>query len=96
MLKMPWPHAPTHQLSQSGTYFVTVGTYRKEHYFRGADRLSVLYSSLLSAAARFGWQLEAWAVFSNHYHIVAHSSVAEADAASLSQMFGLLHERTAK
>ena len=25
----PWPHAPTHQLSQAGTYFVTAGTYLK-------------------------------------------------------------------
>ena len=93
---MPWPHAPTHQLSQSGTYFVTVGTYCKQHHFRGADRLCELYSSLLSAAARYDWQLEAWAVFSNHYHIVAHSSAAEPGAASLSRMLGLLHERTAK
>ena len=37
----PWPHAPLHQLSQRGTYFVTVGTYRKQHHFRGAARLGV-------------------------------------------------------
>jgi hypothetical protein len=30
----PWPHAPTHQLSESGTYFVTAGTYLKDHHFR--------------------------------------------------------------
>ena len=36
--KTPWPHAPLHQLAQSGTYFVTVGTYHKEQHFRGADR----------------------------------------------------------
>lgn len=94
--RTPWPHAPTHRLSESGTYFVTVGTYRKDHHFRGADRLSVLHRGLLAVAEKFGWQLEAWAVFSNHYHIVAHSPVAEDGAASLSQVLGLLHEKTAK
>jgi hypothetical protein len=35
--RMPWPHAPLHRLSESGTYFVTVGAYHKEHHFRGVD-----------------------------------------------------------
>jgi len=62
----PWPHAPTHRLSEGGTYFLTVGTYHKEHCFRGAKRLEVLQRGLLTVAHDFGWQLEAWAVFSNH------------------------------
>src|SRR5439155_2784208 len=42
------------------------------------------------------WRLEAWAVFSNHYHFVAHSPENENDASSLSRMLGRLHEKTAK
>ncbi len=94
--KTPWPHAPLHQLAQSGTYFVTVGTYHKEQHFRGADRLGVLYRGLLTVAHDFGWQLEVWAIFSNHYHFVAHSPTNEDNALSLSRMLGLLHEKTAK
>ncbi len=94
--RMPWPHAPLHQLSQSGTYFVTVGTYHKEHHFRGADRLRVLHRGLLTVVRDFGWRIKAWAVFSNHYHFVAHSPTDEDDAQSLSQMLSLLHEKTAK
>jgi hypothetical protein len=30
---MPWPHALKHQLSQSGTYFVTASTYLKDTFF---------------------------------------------------------------
>ena len=30
---MSWPHAPKHQLLQSGTYFVTAGTYLKDTFF---------------------------------------------------------------
>jgi len=94
--KTPWPHAPLHQLSERGTYFVTAGTYLKAHHFRGRQRLAVLHRGLLNVARDFGWQLEAWAVFSNHYHFVAHSPPTGDDATSLPCMLGFLHEQTAK
>ena len=94
--ELPWPHAPVHRLSAKGTYFLTAGTYQKEHFFRGANRLQVLHRGLLVVAQKFGWTLEAWSVFSNHYHFVAHSPESDDNAESLSQMLGLLHEKTAK
>ena len=96
MRKTPWPHAPLHRLSQVGTYFVTVGTYLKQHYFRGPARLRVLHRGLLTVSDRFQWQMEAWAVFSNHYHFVAHSPMTEGGAKNLPAMLGFLHEKTAK
>jgi putative transposase len=93
--KISWPHAPVHELSQHGTYFVTSGTYRKEHHFAGARRLGVLQRGLLSVAEKSGWQIEAWAVFSNHYHFVAHSPRQAIDAAGLSVMLQELHTKTA-
>ena len=92
--KTPWPHAPTHALSERGTYFVTAATYEKEHHFRGAQRLRVLHRGLLKVAQQFGWRLEAWAVFSNHYHFVAHSPADATDASSLSGMLSMLHVKT--
>jgi putative transposase len=89
-----WPHAPIHQLAEGGTYFVTAGTYQKEHHFRGADRLAVLQRGLLKLTAQFGWHLEAWAVFSNHYHFVAHSPRSATDASSLTEMLTELHSKT--
>lgn len=91
-----WPHAPTHQLGQRATFFVTAGTYLKEHHFRGAERLGVLHRGLLALASEFGWQLEAWAVFSNHYHFVGHSPADAPDASSLSSMLSILHVKTAE
>ena len=88
-----WPHAPTHRLSESGTYFVTGATYQKAHHFREPLRLGVLERGLLKLAAEYGWQFEAWAVFSNHYHFVAHSP--ESGAESLSEMLNTLHSKTA-
>jgi len=92
--KESWPHAPTHQLSEAGTYFVTASTYQKRHHFRGRDRIQVLHRGLLKVTKEFGWDLEAWAVFSNHYHFVAHSPKETDNAGSMSQMLGKLHSRT--
>ncbi|HRI16617.1 MAG TPA: hypothetical protein PLX89_26800 [Verrucomicrobiota bacterium] len=88
----PWPHAPVHQLSEAGTYFVTASTYHKLHHFRGCQRLAVLHRGLLRLAAEYGWRLEAWAVFSNHYHWIGHSP---SDVRTLFPMLRTLHVRTA-
>ena len=93
--EIPWPHAPVHRLSEAGTYFITAGTYGKLHHFRGPERLGMLQRSLLQVAHEFGWQLEAWAVFSNHYHFVGHSPHDEPGAGNLRAMLSALHSRTA-
>jgi len=91
-----WPRAPLHKLAEAGTYFVTCSTYNKIHYFSGKDRVAVLHRGLMSVAEEFEWQLEAWAVFSNHYHFVAHSPPGEDNAKSLPLMLGKLHAKTAR
>jgi putative transposase len=88
---IPWPHAPTHRLASGGTYFLTVGTYLKAHHFRGPERLKLLHDALLRTADSFRWHLEAWAVFSNHYHFVGHSPGDEDNAKSLPVMLKELH-----
>ncbi len=83
-----WPHAPLHRLSDHGTYIVTTGTLGKEHWFRGPERLDLLESALLRVMKNNEWRLEAWAVFSNHYHFVAN---AESGARPLSAVLKQLH-----
>jgi putative transposase len=94
--EIPWPHAPEHRLHVRGTYFVTASTYLRQHHYRGKARLAVLHRGLLKVAFDFGWRLEAWAVFSNHYHFIGHTPEDQATAESLSRMLGLLHEKLAK
>jgi len=88
-----WPHSPIHRLSEHGTYIVTAGTFHKEHHFSGSQRLGYLEANLLRIVKEFGWQLEAWAVFSNHYHFVAH---AMPDAKALRAALTALHSTTAR
>lgn len=52
---------------------MTAGTLYKQHFFHGEDRLDLLEAKLLELARQYEWHLEAWAVFSNHYHFVGHS-----------------------
>ncbi|WP_269541444.1 REP-associated tyrosine transposase [Cerasicoccus fimbriatus] len=87
-----WPHAPVHRLTERGAYFVTAATYRKQHFFADSKRLDVLQRGLLKLTHDYGWHLEAWAVFSNHYHFVAQSPL---DPATLSAMLRTLHAKTA-
>jgi len=88
-----WPHAPVHRLSEHGTYIVTAGTLYKEHWFAGPERLDLLESALLRIVKESGWQIEAWAVFSNHYHFVAR---AEPDAEDLRLVLKRLHGSTSR
>ena len=68
-----WPHSPLHRLTEPGAYMVTGSTYLKEPHFRGAARLRFLCETFLQLAFDYQWNLQAWAIFANHYHFVALS-----------------------
>jgi putative transposase len=55
--------------------------------------LTLLQRCLLSLAKHYRWQLEAWAVFSNHYHFVARS---QDQSASLGKFLKHLHAESAR
>ncbi len=52
---------------------VTGATLHKEHFFKTDEELSLLQNALHALAIHYHWRLEAWAVFSNHYHFIAQS-----------------------
>jgi putative transposase len=66
-----WPHAPVHRFDDAGIYFVTGSTLYKEHFFRGFRTLNALQELLFEKAREHGIALQAWSLFSNHYHVVA-------------------------
>jgi len=91
--KKPWPHAPVHKLTEHGVYMVTAGTLAKAHQFCGPERLSLLEHQLLELANHYRWQIEAWAVFANHYHFVARGNP---DSADLRKLIRHLHANAAR
>lgn len=88
-----WPHAPVHRLADNAVYFVTAGTLYKKHLFDTPEKRDSLERLLLSFAKDFGWQLEAWAVFANHYHIVARGNP---DSRNLGEFLHDLHGVSAR
>ena len=88
-----WHHAPTHLLSADGVYMVTAATSQKAPIFQAPDQLKALQGGLLKYAAEFGWELQAWAVFPNHYHFIGSSP--EKDATNLSDFLRKFHSRSA-
>jgi len=72
---------------------VTAATYKKEPRFSSAKRLTYLCDQILRLAPHYGWKLEAWAVFPNHYHFIAGS---QQKADTLRQFISHLHTITAK
>ena len=88
-----WPHAPVHRFDSQGIYMVTGATMYKEHFFGAPKQLDSLENSLLTLAKRYQWQLEAWAVFSNHYHFIGRRSPV---SDSLKKFLQHLHSETAR
>jgi putative transposase len=86
-------HAPPHWLFTQGIYMVTAGTYQKLPHWNTPKRHDFLLEALFARATEFGWQLQAWAVLSNHYHFIAASPE---DASSLRKFIAKLHMTTAK
>ena len=91
-MSIDWPHAPVHRLDSDGIYMVTAATLHKDHLFADAGKLTLLEHGLLSLAKQYQWQLEAWAVFTNHYHFVARR---KDESASLKKLLKHLHADSA-
>ncbi len=72
---------------------VTAGTYHKQPFFGSPERLTLLCDKLLELAETYGWNLQAWAVLSNHYHFVA---LAPEQPESLRAFLQHLHSVTAR
>ncbi len=89
-----WPHAPPHRLLASGVYFVTARTVNGAHLFGSPERRDWFQQLLFDSFSESGWKLEAWAVLSNHYHVVAHSP--SGDARSLAPVLQKVHSLASK
>jgi putative transposase len=88
-----WPHAPSKRVKGPGLYCITAGTYEKRLLFDSPAKLDMLRESLFEIAGEQGWQLEAWALFANHYHIVGQAPKTDDPVRGLTS---ILHGRTSR
>ena len=89
-----WPHAPPHRRSEAGGYFVTARAAEQRHLFHTPERRDWFLRMLFQLTEEMGWRLEAWAVLSNHYHLVAHRP--DGGAESLGPLLQKLHSLATK
>jgi len=53
---------------------ITASTVSKKLLFAEPKKLDLLENQLLTLATKHQWDLEAWAVFANHYHFVGRNT----------------------
>jgi len=92
-LNKDWPHAPIHRLGSKGVYMITGATLHKQLFFSTESKLTLLESEILTLSKQYGWQLEAWAVFMNHYHLIARGGD---NAERLDAFLNHVHSNTAR
>lgn len=88
-----WPHAPVHRLSEHGVYMITAGTLYKLRLLNTPAKLDLVERLLLGLAMKCAWQLEAWAILTNHYHFVARGS---ANSVAMPEFLRELHSVSAR
>jgi putative transposase len=67
---MDWTHAPIHRTGQPGCYFITAGTYLKQHHLAQENRRDRLIALFRRIAEEMSITVHAWVVLSNHYHLM--------------------------
>jgi len=88
-----WHHGPAHVFAGNTNYIVTAGTLDKRPIFKGDERLAILQNLLFEVASAYKWELQAWALFANHYHFIAKSPP---DGKSLKNLIQPLHSQSAR
>ncbi len=83
-----WPHGPKHCFDEAGAYIVTAGTFGKKHILNTPEKRTRFCTLLFRLANKYNWDLQAWAIMSNHYHFIA---TTEAEAQTLKNLVHQLH-----
>ncbi len=92
-IRTSWHHAPPHVFCPDVNYMLTAGTYGKERLFNTNEKLSVVEKTIISCLEKFEWSPIAWAVMSNHYHLIIRSPQKNSD--NLKTMVKDIHTKSA-
>ena len=84
-------HQPPHPVREQTYYLLTVACYEHRHYMTAAARRQQILDLLFEQVVLYGIQMYAWAVLTNHYHLLTRVPVFDA----LKVVFQRVHGRTA-
>ena len=65
-----WPHPPPHYFTPHSTYILTASTLHRKPLFNCGAKLDLVRDTTFELARSYTLILQAWAFFSNHYHLV--------------------------
>jgi putative transposase len=88
------PHTPAHLFRANTFYMITGATYKKEHLIHSDARKVEWRDAFLKASGMYGWDVIAWVVLDNHYHVISKSPKTSAD--NLSKFVGSYHKFTSR
>jgi len=80
-------------VNHPGAYILTGSTYHKQKLFDTPEKLTLLENVLLETLLEMDWQIQAWAVFPNHYHFVGLSPET---GLGLEELTGKIHGNSAR
>jgi putative transposase len=86
-------HTPSHLFRPHAIYMVTGATYKKRPLLNSDRKKEHFLKNLFERLGAAGWELAAWAVLPNHYHIVAQ---APEDSSKLKSIIRAVHSISAK
>src|SRR5439155_27322452 len=69
-MRESWPHAPPHYFTPRGTYLITAATLDRIPLFDSGAKLDLFRDTTFELARSYSLVMQAWAFFSNHYHLV--------------------------
>lgn len=86
------PHQPPHPIREARYYLLTAACYEHRHHIHTPERRQSLLDLLFEQFTQHGIELCAWAVLTNHYHLLAHVTEFEI----LGDIFQRVHGRTSR
>ena len=87
-------HTPAHLFRANAIYILTAATYNKLPLVNTDQRKQQWLDAFRTGATLYGWQIIAWVVLSNHYHVIVRAP--EENAVSLTKFVASYHKFTAR
>ena len=88
-----WHHSPPHVFQADTNYMLTAGTFEKSYFFGANEKLKLLERIIFDSLEEYKWSPMAWAILSNHYHLILRSPKEE--SSNLKNMIKKIHAKSA-
>ena len=83
------PHQPPHPVRDQTLYLLTAACYEHVHHLHSPERRQAVLDLLFEQFIEHGMEMFAWAVLTNHYHVVVHVTAFDV----LGDIFRRVHGR---